>query len=112
MCKNRAGCLKNFLGGGPLFGVPSILKDLKSEVFSLGHSIFPEESANFLTGDEIWPLGNLGPGWREWLGSHHVYLISILPVCLYPYSLLCLVPKAHSSSSSFLQRVHTPALPG
>lgn len=44
-------------GGSPLFGVPSLLKDLKSEVFSLGHSIFPEESANFLTGDEIWPLG-------------------------------------------------------
>lgn len=70
-----------------------------------------EKSANFL------PLGlNLdieiqAPGWRRRLGS---YLLHRGPLDFHfddisaPQHLLCLVPEAHSSPSSFLQRVSIP----
>lgn len=66
-------------------------------------------------GDEVWPLGFWAQDGESGLAltiSTDVHLISTLPTSLYPYSLLCLVPKAQSSSNSFLQRVHIPALSG
>ena len=66
-------------------------------------------------GDEFWPLGlwaQVGESGLALASSTDVHLISILLTSLYPQFLLCLMPKAHRSSSSFLQKVNIPALLG